>query len=143
MRSALWVGRVLRRIAIVVRVARETITVERESGEVLCERCLVADTFWTRLRGLMGRNELTADEGLLIRPAGSVHTFFMRFAIDVVFLDRNDGVVKVVSGLRPWRVAAARRARRVLELSEGVCARAGLAVGMRLELVPGIPKGRA
>jgi uncharacterized membrane protein (UPF0127 family) len=140
MRSALWVGRVLRWIAIVVTVARETITVERESGEVLCERCLVADTFWTRLRGLMAKKELAADEGLLIRPTGSVHTFFMRFAIDIVFLDRDDGVVKVISGLQPWRVAAARRARRVLELSEGVCGRSGLAVGERLELVPGIPR---
>jgi uncharacterized membrane protein (UPF0127 family) len=123
-------------------VARTTITVERENGEVLCERCVVADTFWTRLRGLVGRKELAESEGLLIRPAGSVHTFFMRFPIDVVFLDREDAVVKVVPALPPRRLAAARRARRVLELSAGLCARKGLAVGERLELVPGVPKER-
>jgi uncharacterized protein len=123
-------------------VARTTITVERENGEVLCERCVVADTFWTRLRGLVGRKELAESEGLLIRPAGSVHTFFMRFPIDVVFLDREDAVVKVVPALLPHRLAAARRARRVLELSAGLCASKGLAVGERLELVPGVPKER-
>ncbi len=69
-------------------VARSTITVERQNGEILCEHCLVADTFWTRFRGLLGRRYLTEDEGLLIQPAGSVHSFFMRFRIDVVFLDR-------------------------------------------------------
>ena len=134
MRSALWVGRVLRRIAIVVSVARETITVERESGEVLCERCLVADTFWTRLRGLMGRNELTADEGLLIRPAGSVHTFFMRFAIDVVFVDRTGVVLKVVAALHPWRFAGRRGARCVIELSAGEAEARGIRPGDELRL---------
>jgi uncharacterized protein len=123
-------------------MAMSAITVERQNGEVLCERCLVADSFWTRLRGLLGRKELSASEGLLIRPAGSVHTLFMRFPIDVVFLDREDAVVKLVPGLRPSRLASARRARRVLELSDGVCARNGLAVGERLELVPGAPEGK-
>jgi uncharacterized protein len=118
-------------------VARRTITVERENGEVLCERCVLADTFWTRFRGLLGRKELAEREGLLIRPASSVHTLFMRFPIDVVFLDREDTVVKVVPALRPWRLAAARRAGRTLELGAGVCARAGLAVGERLVSCPG------
>jgi uncharacterized membrane protein (UPF0127 family) len=138
MRPAVWVG--WRRSADrdSAYVVRTTITVERESGEVLCERCLVADTFWTRLRGLIGRKGLAESEGLLIRPSGSVHTFFMRFPIDVVFLDRTDAVVKVVPALRPRRLAAARRARRVLELSGGVCARRGLTVGERLQLVPGV-----
>jgi uncharacterized protein len=113
-------------------VARRTITLQRENGEVLCERCVLADTFWTRFRGLLGRKELAESEGLLIRPAGSVHTLFMRFPIDVVFLDGDHRVVKVVPGLRPWRLTAARRAGRTLELSAGACARAGLAVGERL-----------
>jgi uncharacterized membrane protein (UPF0127 family) len=118
-------------------VARDTITVERENGDVLCGRCLLADTPWTRLRGLLGRRGLGEDEGLLIRPAGSVHTLFMRFPIDVVFLDRDNTVVKVVPALRPWRLAAARRAKRTLELPAGRAARARLASGQRLVLVPG------
>jgi hypothetical protein len=117
-------------------VARSPITIERESGEVVCGRCFVADTAWTRLRGLLGRRHLAEDEGLLIRPAGSVHTFFMRFTIDVVFLDDDGTVVKLVPGLRPWRLAAARRAKRTLELASGAAARASLAPGERLLLVP-------
>jgi uncharacterized protein len=124
-------------------MARATVSVERENGEVLCERCVVADTALSRLRGLLGRKSLSESEGVLIRPAGSVHTFFMRMAIDVVFLDRDHTVVKVVEGLRPWRMAAAKGARRVLELSEGVCARAGLRTGERLQVVHGVPKARA
>jgi uncharacterized membrane protein (UPF0127 family) len=58
-------------------------------GSVACERCVVADSFFTRLRGLLGRRELSRDEGLLIRPGSSIHTWFMRFPIDVVFLDRD------------------------------------------------------
>jgi uncharacterized protein len=136
MRPALWVGSRGAPDRDRGDVARSTITVERQNGDVLCERCLVADTFWTRFRGLLGRTHLAEDEGLLIRPAGSVHTLFMRFPIDVVFLDRENGVVKVVSGLRLWRFAAARRAKRTLELAEGVCAKAGLTAGEQLVLVP-------
>jgi uncharacterized membrane protein (UPF0127 family) len=124
-------------------VAQNTITVERENGDVVCRQCVVADTFFPRLRGLLGRKQLAEDEGLLIRPAGSVHTLFMRFPIDVVFLDREDSVVKVVPALRPWRMAAARRAKRTLELAAGVAAQRRVAVGERLVLVPGRPKEAA
>src|SRR6476661_2437943 len=58
-----------------------------EDGRVVCERCAVADGFVSRLLGLQGRRELRRDEGLLLSPSSSVHTAFMRFAIDVVFLD--------------------------------------------------------
>ena len=118
-------------------VTPHAISVERENGDVICEHCLLADTPWTRLRGLLGRHGLGADEGLLLRPAGSVHMLFMRFPIDVVFLDGEDTVVKIVPGLRPWRFAAARRAKRTLELAAGAAARARLAPGDRLVLVPG------
>jgi uncharacterized membrane protein (UPF0127 family) len=84
------------------------------------------------MRGLLGRDTLAPGEGLLIRPASSIHTFFMRFAIDAVFVDRAGTVVKVVSGLRPWRCAAARRASAVLELAAGEAAARGVQVGDRL-----------
>ena|SRR5437899_1777319 len=100
-----------------------------ENGRVVCERCTLARDPLTRMRGLLGRRGLATGEGLLLQPAGSVHTFFMRFAIDVVFLDRERRVVRVVDGLRPWRVAAARGARTVLELGAGEAARVGLCQG--------------
>jgi len=120
-------------------MSRSTVTVERGNGEVVCERCLVAATFWTRLRGLLGRDQLPATEGVLLGRTGSVHTLFMRFPIDVVFLDAEDAVVKIVPELRPWRFAFARRAKRTLELAAGACAEAGVVVGERLVLGPGQP----
>jgi uncharacterized membrane protein (UPF0127 family) len=66
---------------------------------------------------------------VLLRPAASVHTWFMRFSIDVVFLDRELRVLKIVPRLSPWRVASGRGARAVLELAAGECERRGLRPG--------------
>jgi len=108
----------------------------RPDGTIACERCVVADTAPTRMRGLLGRPGLEAGEGLLIRPTNSVHMFFMRFAIDVVFLDRELVVQKVVEALRPWRLAGCRGARAALELPAGTAGRRGITVGERLTLEP-------
>lgn len=89
------------------------------------------------MRGLLGRASLGAGEGLLLQPAPSVHTAFMRFPIDVVFLDRNLQVVRLVENLVPWRMAAARHARSTLELAAGEAAARGVRVGDRLRLVTG------
>jgi uncharacterized protein len=104
-------------------------------GRVVCEHLLVATRPSTRMRGLLGRSELPAGEGILLRPAGSVHTFFMRFPIDVVFLDEALTVVGVEPELKAWRVAGRRGARQVVELAAGECERRGVAVGDRLQLV--------
>jgi uncharacterized membrane protein (UPF0127 family) len=108
------------------------VAVRFESGRTVCERCVLADTALARMRGLLGRRELPSGEGVLLRPASSVHTAFMRFAIDAVFLDRDLEVIKVVAGLRPWRTASGRHAKAVLELAAGECDRRGLRVGDRL-----------
>ncbi len=105
-----------------------------EGGSVVCERCLLADSPWPRMRGLLGRSSLPEEEGILLRPASAVHTLFMRFPIDAVFLDRELRVLKVVSCLRPWRIAACRGAKAVLELPAGRSARVGLRPGARLAL---------
>jgi len=99
---------------------------------VVCEPCVVAESFAARLCGLLGRRGLPAGEGMLIRRESSVHTFFMRFAIDVVFLDEHDRVLRIDPDVGPWRLKACRRARSVLELAAG--ASAGLSVGDRIEL---------
>jgi uncharacterized membrane protein (UPF0127 family) len=95
-------------------------------------RIEVADSVCARLVGLIGRRGLPPGEALLLRPAGSVHTAFMRFAIDVVFLDRDLTVIDVLEGVRPWRVRARSRARAVLELAAGEAARLGITAGMTL-----------
>lgn len=101
-------------------------------GRVVCEHLLVAARPLRRMRGLLGRADLPAGDGILLRPAGSVHTFFMRFPIDVVFLDRDDVVLGVEPALPPWRTAARRGAKAVVELAAGECERRGVRVGERL-----------
>jgi uncharacterized membrane protein (UPF0127 family) len=85
------------------------------------------------MRGLLGRASLAPDEGMLFRPAGSIHMFFMRFAIDAVFCDSDLVVLDVVRGLRPWRMASRRGAKVVVELAEGAGAR--VAAGDSLAIV--------
>jgi uncharacterized protein len=111
------------------------IALANDDGTVVCERCLLAETPLARVRGLLGRDGLPSGEGLLLRPAGSIHTAFMRFPIDAVFLDRDDRVLKVVAELAPWRTAACRGARAVLELQAGEAARRGLRAGICLTQV--------
>jgi hypothetical protein len=110
-------------------MARPLVTV-RADGRVVCERCLVAKTPWARMRGLLGRSQLSRGEGILLRPAGSIHTFFMRFPIDAVFLDKSGTVVGVERELRPWRTARHRGSNAVLELAAGAAER--VRVGERL-----------
>jgi uncharacterized protein len=105
---------------------------ERQDGGPVCMRCRVADRPLARMRGLLGRRDLPRGEGVLLRPAASVHTWFMQFPIDVVFLDGELRVLKVVPRLGPWRVASGRGARAVLELAAGECERRGLRPGDRL-----------
>jgi uncharacterized protein len=116
-------------------VGLHQVALANDDGTVVCERCLLAETPLARLRGLLGRNGLPPGEGLLLKPAGSIHTAFMRFAIDAVFLDRGNTVVKVASALRPWRTAACRGARSVLELPAGEASRRGLRPGVSLTQV--------
>jgi uncharacterized membrane protein (UPF0127 family) len=110
------------------------LSLERQDGSFVCERCLLAETPLTRLKGLLGRRELPPGEGLLLRPASSIHMFFMRFAIDAVWVDRELTVLKISSELAPWRTAACRGARGVVELPAGEAARRGIRVGERLGL---------
>jgi uncharacterized membrane protein (UPF0127 family) len=96
----------------------------------------VADSFWSRGRGLLGRSALAPQQGLLIRPCSSVHTFFMRFAIDVVYLDREWRVTKVAADLKPWRLSWGRGANMVLELPAGEAGRQGIVPGLVLVGTP-------
>ena len=98
-------------------------------GAILCERCEIPGSSFGRARGLLGRDGLAPGGGMLIDGAGSVHMFFMRFSIDVVFLSRDRTVVGVRHRLRPWRYAGARRAVAALELPAGRAAEAGVEPG--------------
>lgn len=92
-----------------------------------------AETFVSRLVGLLGRAPLQAGEALYLAPCASVHTCFMRYAIDVVFVDAQQRVLKIVT-LAPWRAAACRGAKGVVELRAGEAVRMGLVVGQAAQL---------
>jgi hypothetical protein len=113
-----------------MRVAR----LETDDGRVVCDRCAIADTFWARFRGFIGRPEPQPGEGILFRPGGSVHMFFMRYPLDVVFCDRDLRIVAMRQSLRPWRTAGARGAKVTIELAAGEAERLALQSGAQLRL---------
>ena len=110
------------------------IALEHSDGRLACERCLVADKPLTRLRGLLGRGPLREGQGLLLRPAAAIHTWFMRRPIDAVFLDRGLVVVGVATNVKPWRFAGRRGAHSVLELAAGESSRTAIGPGSRLQV---------
>lgn len=93
-----------------------------------------ADTGKNRRVGLLNRSGLEKGEGLWIVPCEAIHTFFMKFDIDVLFLDRRRKVVKAVRRMRPWRMAMSWRARSVVELPAGTIERTGTSRGDLLEI---------
>lgn len=104
------------------------------SGKTLAQRLTVAETFLNRLKGLLGRKELAPGDGLWIKPCNSVHTFGMRFPIDIVFLDRNMQVVAVARGVVPGRAALRSKASSVLELPVGTLDTTGTVIGNYVEI---------
>lgn len=97
----------------------------------------VADTYWTRLRGLLGRasDDFGEGSGLWIVPCHGVHTLGMGFPIDAIYLDREMHVIHVESDLRPWRVAPVRRlATSVLELPCRTATQTKTAIGDKIEI---------
>lgn len=90
----------------------------------------VANTFWARMKGLMGVRDLPPGDGLLLAPANSIHTHFMAIPIDVLYVRPDGQVIDMDQELRPWRFARIRRhARYVIELPAGTIAAQGIAVG--------------
>lgn len=109
----------------------------QRSGLVVADHVVLATGTLSRARGLLGRTGLPEGHGLWLEPCSSIHMFFMRFAIDVAFVDREDRVVAIAANVRPWRIAGGGwHARAALELSVGALAAADVRVGDRLTLEP-------
>lgn len=103
-------------------------------GQCLAKRVTVANTWWTRLRGLIGHKSLASEAGLWIVPCRGVHTLGMSFTIDAVYLNRDGVVVHVEENLRPWRLGAVRmRSDSVLELASGTVSCTHTQVGDQIE----------
>ena len=104
---------------------------------ILGHRIGVADTMLTRFMGLMGRRSLAAGHGLLIRPSNGVHTFWMRFAIDVLLLDKEHRVLSAYGNLRPFSVTSINwKASSALELPPGTIAATNTQLGDVLHVEP-------
>jgi hypothetical protein len=101
---------------------------------VLADRVVKADTSATRRVGLLHHKSLSPGEGLWIAPCESVHTFFMKFPIDLIYLDKRLRVRKVRHAVPPWRLSACFTAHSVLELRAGSAAETGTAVGDELAM---------
>lgn len=102
--------------------------------EVVIPRCWLARDFFSRFLGLMGRTDLPREEAVLFPKCNSIHTFFMRFPIDVAFVSKDGTVVEVVEGLTPWRMLAPRwSAAHVIETRSGLCRELGITTGAKLE----------
>lgn len=111
--------------------------VNQSKATAIGDKIAVADSFFTRFLGLMGKRSLAAGSGLWIIPSSGVHTCWMRMPIDVVALDRNLHVVATAHAVRPWRLSGLSfKTRSVLELPSGQILACGLEVGDLLEIVP-------
>ena len=105
------------------------------TGDVVVSSLTVADNFFTRFRGLQFRRSLARDTGLLLVPCGSIHTFWMRFPIDVYFLSNTGRVVEMKQEVSPWRCAVGgKQAHAVLEVASGAISN-DIQVGDQLRLV--------
>lgn len=115
----------------------ETATILTAAGIELASNVKIAASFRDRARGLLGRRELSCDEGMLFQPGGSIHTMWMRMTIDVAFLDRDLRVLKIGGAVPPWRLCfAPRHTRYTLELASGRLQACNLRVGEQLQLLP-------
>ncbi len=110
--------------------------VNERTGRVVASAVEIAGTSEARRRGLLGRDSLDPSAAMIIAPCSSIHTFFMRFVIDVVFVDRGGRVLKIVRDVKPWRIALSARAYAVVELNGGAAERGELKLGDQLLLRP-------
>jgi len=116
-------------------VAAKLRALNRSRNTVLVENGAVADTAWTRLRGLLGHKPLQPGEGLLLRGEKAIHTVGMGFAIDVLFLDRDGYVRHLIPAMAPLRASPfVSAAANVLELPAGTLEHTGTVLGDQILL---------
>ena len=109
----------------------------KESKPKIITNIIHANTFLSRLKGLMGRKTLPHDTGLLLEPCDNVHTFHMKFSIDVIFLNQENNVMHIEHSMKPNQVGKkVKGAAKVLEINGGIAAAMNLQLGDVVDLVP-------
>ena len=105
---------------MIARPARRVLVTDATSRVTVCSTGFVANTFLLRFVGLLGKRSIAPEEGLLIKPSSGVHTFGMRFPIDIVALDKRNRVLGAWSNIGPWKIRGlGLRTRSILELAPG------------------------
>ena len=125
----------------VVPILRPMKTIQMRNvtrDNVVCARCQLADNLWTRGKGLLGRQSLDPNEGILLMPGNSIHMFGMKFAIDVIYLTRDDVVADFIADIGPGKAHVAKdgsgvgKPHSALEVAAGTIARVGVQIGDQL-----------
>lgn len=107
-----------------------------QEGALVSKKALLADSFLSRLIGLTFRKGMPADEALIFYKAPAIHTFFMRFAFDLVFLDKDNKIIRICEGIKPNRQVFCNRATTTIEFPPGTVSGKSLKTGDILELTP-------
>lgn len=108
----------------------------KSNKNVIVKKLSVADGFWSRMKGLMWKKDLAEDEGLLLVPCNSVHSMFMRFPIDLLFLDRELKIIRIIERFKPWKATPIfRDCHQVVEIKAGVASKKGVTVKDELEVI--------
>ncbi|MBL7152057.1 MAG: DUF192 domain-containing protein [Candidatus Omnitrophica bacterium] len=99
-------------------------------NSVLADNATIAGSLFARMKGLLGRKELKRGEALVLAPCNSIHTFFMKFPIDIIFLDKDKRIVKIIPSLQPFRLSGIYfNAASAIELTAGLAEAQSASVG--------------
>jgi len=110
---------------------------KKEDSKILAKKARLANGFFSRLKGLLGTKELPKDEGVILDPCKSVHTFFMHYDLDVIFIDKNNMIIGCEASLKPNRFSSYYgTARKAIELPAGTIEERELRLGQKLEFQP-------
>ena len=118
--------------------------INQDNQRTVCSIVTICDSMWSRAKGLLGKTALNSQHGVWLKPCNAVHTCFMRFSIDVVFLNADYRVVKLFSSLGPWNMLRpVYAARSVLEISAGQIQETNLRIDTSLEFIDDFTEQRA
>lgn len=109
--------------------------INQRSGQVIAENILYANSMYKRFIGLMGKNEINHNEGVFLTPCNSIHMMFMKFPLDIIFLDRKNKVIHITENIKPWQISRiVFKAQSVLEVMAGKARETDLQVGDKIEI---------
>lgn len=108
--------------------------IDKDSRRILFSEASSASTFFQRLLGLLFKKSISEDQALFLYNISSIHTFFMRFSIDIIFTDKDMGVIKIYESVNPWKIVFCRRAFCAIECLGGAASRKNIKVGQTLNI---------